>query len=133
MDIYAANILDHYKNPRNQGELPDPGVRIKVINPSCGDQMTVDFLIADGEVKDMKFQGNGCAISQAAISILSEEVIGRPLAEIDSIDKKAMFAMLGVPISERRSKCALMAVLALKNAVKKFRGQPEIGWLEVLA
>lgn len=133
MDIYASNILDHYKNPRNQGELADPTVKIKVNNPSCGDQMTVNFLIADGEIKDIKFQGNGCAISQAAISILSEEIIGSPLAESEAIDKKAMFAMLGVPISERRSKCALMAVLALKNALKKFRGEPEIGWLEILA
>lgn len=131
MDIYAQNILDHYKSPRNQGEISSPSATVEIVNYSCGDQITMDLEVKEEKISDLKFRGSGCAISQASCSILSEEIIGYDLTEAENLKKKDIYEMLGVPISERRSKCALISLLALKNCIRKFRGEPEIKWSEI--
>lgn len=132
MDIYAQNILDHYKNPRNSGEINNASASVKIFNPTCGDQLKLDISVENEKLKDVKFSGNGCAISQSAISILSEEVIGLTLAEAEKIDKPKVLAMLGVNISERRIKCALMSLLALKNALRAYKKQQPLKWVDII-
>lgn len=133
MDIYAANILDHYKNPRNQGEIPNASSRYSMKNPSCGDEMTIDILVDGDVLKDLKFSGVGCAISQSAISILSEEIIGMTLNEVLAVSKDDLLEMLGVPVSERRLKCAVLSLVTLKNAIHHYLGDGvKLKWIDVL-
>lgn len=132
MDIYAENILEHYKNPRNQGSIDKPDASFTERNPLCGDIVKVDLKLKDGQIEDLKFSGEGCAISQATISILSEKLIGTNIADLDQIDRKHITEMLGIPISERRIKCALLCLLALKNAVNQHLGAGESKWKDVL-
>ena len=109
-----------------------PSISHEEKNLSCGDVMKIDLLIEDEKLKDLKFSGNGCAISQAAISILSEEIIGMPLQDVMELSKQDIFDMLGVPVSQRRIKCALLCLLTLKNAINKFKGEKEIKFIDIV-
>lgn len=131
MDIYAQNIMDHYRNPRNKGVIENPIVHHEEANISCGDVLDVYLLIEDDEINDIKFTGSGCAISQASLSIFSEWVIGRSVAEVEAVDKEKLFGMLGVEISFRRTKCALLGLLAIKNALRKFRNEKYLAWFDI--
>jgi nitrogen fixation NifU-like protein len=115
-DMYRDYILDHYKNPRNAGELKDATHHYHDSNPLCGDEMTMYLRIGDGHVDDVSFVGKGCAISQASASILTEEVKGKTLEEVKAIDRDHVLANLGIPISPARVKCALLGLKALKGA-----------------
>ena len=115
-DMYRDYILDHYKNPRNFGELAGATHRYHDTNPLCGDEITMSLLIDDDVVKDVRFQGKGCAISQASASILTEEIKGKTLEEVRAIDRDHVLANLGIPISPARIKCALLGLKALKGA-----------------
>ncbi len=149
MDLYAQNILEHYKNPQNFGELLSPTVSQREVNQSCGDVLELDLLIENdtlfchpdrarrgGRVEgslltDLKFRGQGCAISQAAMSILSAEIIKKPLAEIEKITPAEVIAMLGIEISNRRSRCALLPLITLKNCLRKFANLPPLKWTDL--
>ena len=115
-DMYRDYILDHYKNPRNSGELPGATNTYKDNNPLCGDEITMSLLIDDDRVKDVRFQGKGCAISQASASILTEEIKGKTLDEVKAIDRQHILENLGIPISPARVKCALLGLKTLKGA-----------------
>jgi nitrogen fixation NifU-like protein len=116
-DIYMQNILDHFKNPENYGELEAADVVQKEHNPLCGDKLTV-YLDFDGEVlKNVKFEGNGCAISQAAMSMLTEEILGKTKSDILAIDKDFVVEMLGIQLSPTRLKCALLGLQAVHNGI----------------
>ena len=115
-DMYRDYILDHYKNPRNHGELPNATNTYSDSNPLCGDELTMSLLIDDGQVKDVRFTGKGCAISQASASILSEEIKGKSLDEVKAIDREHILQNLGIPISPARVKCALLSLKTLKGA-----------------
>jgi nitrogen fixation NifU-like protein len=114
--MYRDYILDHYKNPRNSGELAGATNSYHDTNPLCGDEITMSLLIDDDVVKDVRFQGKGCAISQASASILTEEIKGKPLAEVRAIDRQHILENLGIPISPARIKCALLGLKTLKGA-----------------
>lgn len=132
MDMYAQKILDHYKNPHNCGCIDDADISHSEDNPLCGDTLSVDLKI-DGEILvDLKFSGNGCAISQAAISMLSEKIIGSPLSEIEMMNKHTILNMLGVPIGERRMKCALLCLLVIKNALSLIKKDDMLKWRDIL-
>lgn len=119
MNIYAQNIMDHYKNPRNKGVISNSDTSHHELNRSCGDDITVSIKL-DGEViSNIKFTGSGCAISQAGISILSEKLLGKNKQDILKYDFEYIKKIFGVPISERRSKCALIGLLAIQNAILK--------------
>lgn len=122
MDLYAQNILDHYKNPRNRGKIAVPTVTHKEVNTSCGDIIEVDLKIEKEKLKDMKFRGEGCAISQASISILSEYIIGKKVKDILAMEEDGALRFLGIEISQRRKNCALLGfrgtVKALTRIVK---------------
>lgn len=115
-DMYRDYILDHYKNPRNAGELPGATNTYHDTNPLCGDEITMALLIENDTVKDVRFVGRGCAISQASASILTEEIKGKPLDEVKAIDRQHVIENLGIQISPARVKCALLGLKTLKGA-----------------
>jgi len=115
-DLYRDYILDHYKNPRNAGELADATHRYHDTNPLCGDEITMMLLVEDDRIRDVRFIGRGCAISQASASILTEEVKGKTLEEVRAIDREHVLANLGITISPARIKCALLSLKALKGS-----------------
>ncbi|MEM0482309.1 MAG: SUF system NifU family Fe-S cluster assembly protein [Nitrososphaerota archaeon] len=117
------NILDHYRNPRNYGELPDADIRVKDSNPLCGDVVEMHIKVKDGVVEDIKFRGKGCAISQASASMLTERVRGMRLEDVKSIDRQQILDMLGIELSPVRLKCALLSLKVLKVGVYGYLGE----------
>ena len=126
-DMYRQQILDHYKNPRNYGELEDADFTHVGENPSCGDTIKMDVrLAADGETIDrVAFTGDGCAISQAAASMLSDRLVGTTLNELEAMDTDDVTEMLGVDISPMRIKCAVLPRQVAQDGVKLHEGRVE--------
>jgi nitrogen fixation NifU-like protein len=123
-ELYREQILDHYKSPRNHGELTDPDATAEGNNPLCGDEVTVDLRIADGAVSEIAFRGHGCAISQASLSMLSEEIVGMPVEQVAALPREHVEEMLGIPLSPVRLKCALLGLGAIKVALHRHSGTP---------
>jgi nitrogen fixation protein NifU and related proteins len=118
MDIYAHNILDHYKNPRNKGVLPKADASFLSLNSSCGDEVKAFVKMKDDRLEKISFEGHGCAIAMAGMSILSEALIGKTEEEIMAMDLSAVQKHLGIDISARRHKCALIGLRSLQGALK---------------
>jgi nitrogen fixation NifU-like protein len=110
-DMYRQQILDHYKNPRNYGELEEATFTHVGENPMCGDTIEMDVVLDDDEeiVERVAFRGDGCAISQASASMLSEQLTGMAVADLEEMDRDDVIDMLGVDISPMRVKCAVLA------------------------
>lgn len=117
MDLYAEEILDHYKHPRHFGHLGEPSLVYHDTNPFCGDEITLELKIENGRVADVAFTGRGCAISRAAASMMSEEIIGMSLDELRKWQKEDIVDLLGIEVGPVRIKCALLPLKALKAAV----------------
>lgn len=115
-DLYREHILDHYQNPRNYGTLESPDQTFEDSNPLCGDRIRIDLKLEKEHIADIRFSGRGCAISQAAASILTEMVKGRSLNEVKVLTAEDLLEELGVPISPVRRKCALLSLKVLKAA-----------------
>ncbi len=128
-DLYRDHILDHYKDPRNYGAMDDPDVSAEGQNPLCGDQLAIDLRVRDGRVADIRFHGRGCAISQAATSMLTEMVMGRPVGEVAELSSEDIVEEVGIPLSPVRLKCALLGLGTLKVALNRHCGTPlPEGW-----
>jgi len=123
-DLSMENILDHYENPRNRGTLEHPDISHEEDNPVCGDHIRIDLKVDDGVVTDIRFSGKGCSISQAAASMLTEEVKGKPLDEVKLFDKQTVLDLLGIPIGPVRMKCALLSLKVLKAGAYGINGWP---------
>jgi len=123
--LYRELILDHYKNPRNHGVLADADAAAEGQNPLCGDEVTVSVRLGDGDVvEEVGFEGRGCAISQAATSMLTDLVRGRTAQEIAAMPKEELLEELGIPLTPVRLKCAILGLGVLKLALHKARGTP---------
>ena len=110
-------LLDHYKHPHNFGPLPGADITHAEGNPSCGDQLQIALKTKDGTIEDIRFEGKGCIISQAAASILTDMVKGEKLEMVRDLTKDEMLENLGIPIGPMRLKCALLALKVLKSGV----------------
>lgn len=118
LEMYQQNILDHYKHPRNFGELPDASAKAHAANPLCGDEL--DFFLQfddQDKVAKVKFSGRGCTITIASASMLSEKLNSMSRGEIDRLTNDEAAKLLGVPINPARMKCATLALEAVQKAV----------------
>lgn len=115
--IYREVILDHYQNPRNRGTLDPHDYTYEDSNPLCGDEVRIDVRVKDGAVDEIAFSGQGCAISQASASILTELVEGKPLDEVKALGKDELLEEIGIELSPARLKCALLSLKVLKASI----------------
>ena len=125
-DFYRDFILDHYRNPRNFGHLTDPDASAEDLNPLCGDQIRMEFDVDDGVVRDVRFSGKGCAISQASASMLTETIKGMRLEDIAKLSKELVLENVGIGISPTRLKCATLGLRVAKSAaIGEIAGWPD--------
>ena len=123
--LYRELILDHYKNPRNHGLLEPADARAEGQNPLCGDEISVTVRLGEGGVIDeVGFDGRGCAISQAATSMLTELVKGRSAREVAGLPREDLLEEVGVPLTPVRLKCAILGLSTLRLALHKEKGTP---------
>lgn len=114
-NIYREQIIDLYEHPLNYGQLAEPDFSYEEDNPLCGDVIRIDVVLDEQKkVKEVAWRGEGCAISQAAASLLTEEIKGRTLEEIKAFTSEELLEMVGVPLSMARVKCALLSLKVLK-------------------
>jgi nitrogen fixation protein NifU and related proteins len=109
-ELYREIILDHYRSPRNRGELPTPPAhRVEGFNPLCGDEIVVSLLVEDGLLEDIKIAGSGCSISQSSASLMSAAVKGRPIDDVRNLigTFKAMMSIHGASLGETSDHAAL--------------------------
>jgi nitrogen fixation NifU-like protein len=125
-DMYREVILDHYKNPRGHGLIDDADAQAEGQNPLCGDEVSIYVAFdSDGEtIDEVKFNGRGCAISQAATSMLTEMVRGRSATEVATLSRDELLEEIGIPLTPIRLKCALLGLSTLKLALHKAKGTP---------
>ncbi len=124
--LYRDFILDHYKNPRNFGELEPHDLEAHDHNPLCGDELGVHVRVSeDGTIADLRFHGQGCAISQAAASMASEELIGMKVADVPDLSAEWVTDLLGIDISPTRRKCALLSLKVMRGATGGDASWPE--------
>lgn len=112
--LYHQEIMEHYKYPKNRGHIENPDITYTDKNPLCGDVCTIDLKIKAGKITEVKFNAQGCAISQAATSMLTEMVEGKTLEECKSLTKKNILEALGMELGPVRLKCALLCLKVLK-------------------
>jgi nitrogen fixation protein NifU and related proteins len=125
-DLYREVILDHYKNPHNYGLLDPHDAQAEGQNPLCGDEVTVSIRFAeDGEtIDEIGFEGRGCAISQAATSMLTDLVKGKTAAEVAALPKEEILDEVGIPLTPVRMKCAILGLGVVKVALNRSKGTP---------
>jgi nitrogen fixation NifU-like protein len=117
-NIYRENIVEHYKNPENFGNLDNADLSSKEVNLSCGDEIEIFLSLEKNKVKEAKFRGKGCAISQASADILLNHIKGKTLQEINKLEKKDIFDLLGIQLTPSRINCALLPLLTLKKGIE---------------
>jgi nitrogen fixation NifU-like protein len=124
--MYREVILDHYKSPRHHGTLDPCDAQAEGQNPLCGDEVRISLLYGDDDetIADVRFDGRGCAISQAATSMLMELVVGRKAREVAVLPKEALLEEIGIPLTPARLKCAMLGLGVLKVALHRSKGTP---------
>lgn len=120
-------ILDHYENPRNYGEMAEADVHVEGGNPGCGDLITIYLKIKDGKLEKISYVGEGCTISQAAASMLTEMVQGKTIEELQELDHQVMVDVLGEESVNTRPRCATLGLDTLKATLKEYRKRQLLG------
>ncbi len=123
-DIYREVILDHYKNPRNFGKIKKPSCSFHLYNSACGDDITIDLVISSQrsggrKIEEIKFRGNGCAISTASASMLTELVQGKEKKDVEKLGSRDIIKILGIDLSPSRLKCAVLPLEVLQKALSR--------------
>jgi nitrogen fixation protein NifU and related proteins len=123
-DMYREVILEHYKYPHNAGTLEQPDITHEEHNPLCGDRIRIDLQVESGIITDVRFQGRGCAISQASASLLTDELKGKSVEDVRAITKEDLLDLIGIPLDKNpvRIKCALLSLKTLKAGVYEYLG-----------
>jgi len=117
-DLYREVIIEHYKNPSYRGKLDPHDISFADNNPLCGDHIQIDLRVGNnGVVTEGRFDGHGCAISQASADLLIESIIGRPVEEVKKLNKESILELLGIDLGPVRLKCALLSLKVLKAGV----------------
>jgi nitrogen fixation NifU-like protein len=116
-DLYRDYILEHYRHPHNFGVLENPTASYEGSNPLCGDRITMMLDISDGIVREVAFTGRGCAISQASASLLTDEIKGKSVEEVERMTPDLLLDLIGVEISPARLKCALLSLDTVAHAL----------------
>jgi nitrogen fixation protein NifU and related proteins len=123
-ELYREVILDHYKNPRGHGVIEPADAEAEGMNPLCGDEVAISLSFDGDRIDDVRFQGRGCAISQAATSMLMEMVKGRTATEVAEMSREELLEEVGIPLTPIRLKCALLGLGVLKVALHRGKGTP---------
>lgn len=118
-ELYKEMILELYRHPRNKGLLANASHSKKGFNPTCGDEITVYVSVQDGKIKDARYTGDGCAISQAAVSLVTDEIKGKSIAEVQEMNKDTINRLLGVEITPTRLKCSLLGLETIQKALNQ--------------
>lgn len=128
-EIYSELILEHYKNPANFGEIKNADMESYEDNTVCGDKIKMQIKLNGKKIQDIKFSGDGCAISQASADMLADFVKGKSLTEAKKISKEDMFKMLGIKLTVARIKCALLSLKVLKmSLVSYLKEKQNVDW-----
>ena len=121
-DIYKETILDHYRHPRNYGDLPNANAHARDANNLCGDVIEMQVRVSVKMIDDVRFRGQGCAISMATASMLTEFSKGKPVSEVQKLEKDDLIKLLGADPGPARIECALLALDVLKTAISAQQG-----------
>lgn len=117
-EIYKENILDHFRNPRNFGELKICEICHSELNPTCGDMVKIFVKLKENKIKEAKFKGNGCAISMASASMLTEKIKGKNLDEVKKMNDDEINRMLGISLGPVRAKCGMLSLKTLLKGIQ---------------
>ena len=120
-ELYREELMDHYNNPRNFGRLNNANVRYRDYNPVCGDEVEMQLKIDNGNIREAMFTGKGCAISQAAASMLTEEIKGKSLEQLEQMKNEDVLQLLKINPGPVRIKCALLALKALQKGLLLYK------------
>lgn len=120
-DIYRTHILDHYANPRNAGRVENPDIAADADDPSCGDQVRIEVALDDaGRAAQVAFEGEGCLVSMASASLLTEHIKGKSLAELEALTEDDVLGLIETPIPTNRRRCALLPLLVLRAGLEDY-------------
>jgi len=123
-DLYRDYILEHYRRPHNFGVLDNATATQEGANPLCGDRITLQLRVADGQIAGVGFTGRGCAISQASASLLTDEIKGKPVSTAAGMGSSDVLDLLGIEISPARMKCAMLSLETLQGALGPSTAKP---------
>ena len=123
--IYREQLMEHYKNPHNKGKLTNPTIEETGNNPLCGDEVGLQLIIEGGKITEASFQGDSCAVSTAAASMLTEEIKGKSLEEVKKFTKNDLLDLLGVELTTSRIQCAVLSLDVLKDLIDQYESKEE--------
>lgn len=121
IEMYRDHILAHYRSPQNFGALDDPDIIYRDDNPLCGDDIEIQMLLDGTRLADIRFRGQGCAISQASASLLTEDLKGKSLDELQDVKEDDVLELLAIPVSPVRKKCALLALHVIQGGIQSWK------------
>ena len=126
-DMYQERILQHYRNPKHFGQLDHPDLSAEESNPLCGDHIRIDIQLdpSQQKVAEIRFSGDGCAISIASASMLTQKLAGQPLSVVEKVTQDDVLELVAIPLSPVRVKCALTGFTALGRALQGHAASPE--------